>query len=106
MAAPVQNYVTVGPGQTVAMRFDQEVESSATRTDPKTGIKSDVKTLVLHVTELNGQTVSTIFSVLSQTLQQALQPYIDAGTLTRYRFTITRGSGDWDPPRIAAAVPV
>jgi hypothetical protein len=88
------------------MRFDQAVESSTTRKDPKTGITSDVKTMVLHVTELNGQQISTIFSVLSQTLQQAFQPYIDAGTLTRYRFTITRGSGDWDAPRIAAAVPV
>ena len=106
MAAPVQNYVTVAPGTTQTMRFDQAVESSTTRKDPKTGITSDVKTMVLHVTELNGQPISTIFSVLSQTLQQAFQPYIDAGTLTRYRFTITRGSGDWDAPRIAAAVPV
>jgi len=74
--------------------------------DPKTGIKSDVKTLVFHVTELNGQPISTIYSVLSQTLQKAFQPYIDGNTYPRYRFTITRGSGDWDAPRIAAAVPV
>jgi|SRR5208337_1062316 len=107
MAAPVsQNYVTIGPGQTASMRFDQAVESAATRKDPKTGITSDVKTLVFHVIELNGQPVSTIYSVISATLQQAFQPYIDKGTYMKYRFMITRGSGDWDAPRISAAVPL
>src|SRR5271157_2891309 len=101
----VQNYITLGPGETKVMRFDQAVESQRARKDPVTQITSDVRTIVFHVTELGGQPISSTFSVLSQQLQQAFQPYIDANTYQKYRFTLTRGSGQWDAPRIAAAIP-
>jgi hypothetical protein len=106
MVNEIGNYVTMGPGETKTMRFDKAVWTTIKRKDPRTGITSDVNALEFHVVELDSQTVDTKFSTISQQLQNALQAYIDQGKLTRYRFTITKGAGRYDAPRIAAAVPL
>jgi len=106
MVNEIGNYVTMNAGETKTMRFDKAVWTTISREDPRTKITSNVNALEFHVVELDGQPVSTKFSTISQALQQALQAYIDRGMLTRYRFTITKGAGRYEAPRIASAVPV
>lgn len=106
MVNEIGNYVPLGPGETKTMRFDQAAWTTITRKDPRTGITSDVNALEFHVVELDGQPVNTKFSTISQQLQNALQAYVDKGMLSRYRFTITKGAGRYDAPRISSAVPL
>jgi hypothetical protein len=102
----VTNYVKLKPGDTVTMRFDGAVYTTRAVQDPILKFSKDVSTLVMHVSELAGQPANTIFSIISEKLQQEMRPYVDREKYKRYRFTITRGTGAYDAPRILAATPV
>jgi hypothetical protein len=100
------NYVKIKPGVLTRMRFDRAVWEMKSIPDPKLGFSKDVNTLNFHVIELDGQTVSTVFSTTSTTLQEAIKPYLERDKYLAYRFVITRDSGGYAPPRIAAVTPV
>jgi hypothetical protein len=59
----------------------------------------------MHVSELNGQPADTIYSLVSEKLQQEMVPFLDGDKYKRYRFTITREMGGYAAPRILSAVP-
>lgn len=100
------NYVKINPGDRVVMRFDNYSTHAPQIKDPALGFSKTVNTLVMHVSELNGQPADTIFSITSQALQGEMQPYLDQEKYKRYRFTITKDSGAYSAPRILSAMPV
>ena len=100
------NYVKLKPGDTAVMRFDNFTTHAPQVKDPVLGFSKTVNALVMHVSELNGRPADTVFSIVSQTLQGEMQPYLDQEKYKRYRFTITRESGSYTAPRILSAVPV
>jgi hypothetical protein len=101
-----ESFVKLNPGDTIMIRVDQATYHTRAVQDPVLKMSKDVKVLALHVIELAGQPANTIFSIMSDKLQKEFDPYIAGEKFLRYRFTITRGSGTWESPRIAAAVPV
>lgn len=103
---PDENYVKIEVGKLTTIRFDAAVKLKKPVPDPDLGFPKDVWTLNLHVTELNGQPVSTLYSITSQTLRAALEPYLQAEKYRSYRFTLTKDPGPYAPPRIVSAQPV
>jgi hypothetical protein len=104
--ADTENYVKIEPGVLTQMRFDKFAWEKRSVPDPSLGFSKDVQTLNFHVVELNGATVSTVYSITASTLQAAFRPYLDRDKYLVYRFTITRDGAGYSPPRIAAATPV
>lgn len=100
------NYVKIEPNVLTKMRFDKFAWDDRQIPDPRLGFSKTVHTLNFHVTELNGSPADTVFSTTSTTLQEAFKPYLTGDRFLAYRFTITRDTGGYAPPRIAAAVPV
>lgn len=101
-----ESFVALKPGDTIMIMCDQATYHKRAVQDPVLKMSKDVQVLALHVIELGGQPVNTIFSIMSDKLQKEFDPYIAGEKFKRYRFTITRGTGSWESPRIAAAVPV
>ena len=99
------NYVKLKAGDTVVMKFDNFTRHAPSVRDPVLGFNKTVNALVMHVSELNGQPADTIFSIVSEKLQQEMLPYLDQERYKRYRFTMTREAGDYSSPRILSAVP-
>jgi hypothetical protein len=104
--AEASNYVKIEPGVLTQMRFDAYKAEKRAVPDPHLGFTKDVMTLNFHVTELNGQPVSTVYSITASTLQEAFKPYLERDKYLAYRFTITRDGSGYQPPRIAAVTPV
>lgn len=102
----ITNYVKIEAGALTSMRFDKFAWDKRSVPDPRLGFTKDVMTLNFHVVELDGKSVSTVFSTTSTTLQEAFKPYLERDKYLAYRFTITRDGGGYAPPRIAAAVPL
>jgi hypothetical protein len=88
------------------MKFDAYAWEKKSVKDPTLGFAKDLMTLNFHVVELNGETVSTVYSITASTLQAAFKPYLDKDKYLAYRFSITRDGTGYAPPRIASAVPI
>ena len=100
------NYVRLKAGDTISMVFDHYNRISPSIKDPVLGFNKTVNALVFHVKELNGQPADTVYSIVSEKLQQEMLPYLDMDRYKRYRFTMTREAGEYSSPRILSATPI
>jgi hypothetical protein len=89
MVTPQPNYVQLEPEKTKRLRFDGWNWDDREITDPKTRQVKQVKVMVLHATEEDGNKIDKPFSVLSYKLQQTLAPLIDTGALFTRLVSIT-----------------
>ena len=104
--AAEDNYLKIEVGKLTTIRIDHATYNKKSIPDPKLGYSLDRTTLDLHVTELNGQPISTLLSITSVVLQRALDPYLIDEKFRNYRFTLTKDPGAYAPPRIVSAQPV
>ncbi len=98
----VGNYIKLEIGILDTVAFDRAVWHPKSWDDPATGINKDVKTLDLHVIELNGEKVNTLLSITSSKLQEQLKPYLDGERYLTKRFTFTQTPGKYQPPRLVS----
>ncbi len=96
------NYIKLSEGVLDIMRFDKYVKVKKTVVDPKLNFPKDITTLDFHVVELNGETVSSLFSITSSVLQAQLEPYLVGEKFISYRFTFTQTKGEYQPPRLVS----
>jgi hypothetical protein len=101
-----ESYVKLEPGMPTVMRFDMYKWVQKAVIDPKLGFPKNVKTLAFHVIELDGRTVSTVYSVISGNLQKEFMPYLAGDKYLSYRFTIIKEGPVDIAPRIMLAVPI
>jgi len=97
------NYVKLKVGLLDTMRFDMQKKVEKDVIDPLTKFPKRITTLEFHVIELNGETVSTVFSISSQVLMSRMQSFLDGDQYLSYRFTFTQTAGENEPPRLVSA---
>jgi hypothetical protein len=90
----LMNYVALAPGIPRRLHFTDDYLVDRDITDPDTKKTKRIKTLVFQVDEVDGEMASKTFSVLSQSLSAALQPYLKDHAYRGWDFVITKdGSG-------------
>lgn len=88
------------------MRFDAHSYQHREITDPELGFSKTVTALVFHVVELEGEPVSTVFSLISEKGKRQFEPYLAAERYRRYRFTVIKEGTGFVAPRIMSATPI
>jgi hypothetical protein len=100
------NYVVLSVGVPRVMRFDNHTTDTRQVRDPRAGWMKTVQTLIFHVTELDGKPADTQFSIISEALKAAFQPWLEGGKYKNYRFTLIKERGEYTAPRISQVAPV
>ena len=90
----LQNYVILQPGVPARMHFADHSIDARIITDPVTMKPKSVNSLVFDVDRLNGQSVVSKFSTISEKLANQFAAYLADKSYTKYEFIITlRGTG-------------
>lgn len=96
----LSNYIRLVPGIPARMHFTDDYMVERTIADGETGKPKTIKSLVFYVDELDGESVSRTFSIMSQKLAAHLEPFRKDKEYNRYDFIITQiGEGflkDWN----------
>jgi len=82
------------------MHFTDDYKIERTIADPETGKPKPIKSLVFYVDEVEGESDSRTFSILSQKLAAHFEPFLPDKRYGGYDFIITQmGEGffkDWN----------
>lgn len=84
------NYVRLDPGVPTRMHFTDDYWIDRRIAERESGGSKRVRGLVFQVDELEGEDTARTFSVLSQKLQAALQPYLKDQLYLKYDLIITK----------------
>lgn len=94
------NYVRLEPGMPTRMHFTDDYKIERTIADRESGKPKTIKSLVFYVDELDGESASRTFSILSQKLAAHFEPFLPDKRYHGYDFIITQmGEGflkDWN----------
>lgn len=94
------NYVRLEPGIPTRMHFTDDYKIERTIADRESGKPKTIKSLVFYVDELDGESASRTFSILSQKLAAHFEPFLPNKEYHGYDFIITQmGEGflkDWN----------
>lgn len=94
------NYVRLESGIPTRMHFTDDYKIERTIADRESGKPKTIKSLVFYVDELDGESASRTFSILSQKLAAHFETFLPDKRYTGYDFIITQmGEGflkDWN----------
>lgn len=90
----LRNFVTLEPRAPAVLHFSDHRFADRDIVDPLTGQEKVIRVLDFDVDTLNGQEVRATFSVTSEKLAQALEPFLGDRRYRNFNLTITKsGSG-------------
>ncbi len=90
----LRNFVVLDTDIPARMHFTEDLRATREITDPATGRPKTINIIEFTVDTLNGEAVNAVFSVTSEKLAQALEPFRANRRYLTMDITITRsGSG-------------
>lgn len=95
------NWVKLVPNVEVRLHFREYRITDREITDPFWNVKRTVKSLLFLVDKENGEPVDKMFSIISETLSDEFEPYLEDGSFRNYEWTLVKGDNIMVPPRIA-----
>lgn len=87
-----ESYIVLVEGEETRLVFDSYAWATITIMDPDLHKEKRVKSLKLGVTRIDGEEVSTVFSILAKGLIGELEPYLTGDKYKDYEFTFLK---DW-----------
>lgn len=91
----LRNYVALEPGVPARLHFTEIFKQTKTIVDPLTRRPKSLTTLECTVDELNGQPISSVYSVSSEKHAQDFAPYLVGERYRDYDFIITVSGEGW-----------